>query len=94
MSDERWGEVDSYLTELIVRPPAYFQAALDASAAAGLPAISVSAPQGKLLHLLARAIGARRILEIGTLGGYSGIWLASALPTGGTCPAIRPVSPP
>ncbi len=83
VSEERWGEVDAYLTDLIVRPPAYLEAALDASAAAGLPAISVSAPQGKLLHLLARAVGARRILEIGTLGGYSGLWLASALPADG-----------
>jgi len=57
--------------------------ALDAAAAAGLPAISVSPAQGKLLHLLARVQGARNILEIGTLGGYSTIWLARALPAGG-----------
>jgi predicted O-methyltransferase YrrM len=57
--------------------------ALAASAAAGLPAINVSPVQGKLLHLLARAIGARNVLEIGTLGGYSTIWLARALPDGG-----------
>jgi predicted O-methyltransferase YrrM len=59
------------------------EAALAASAAAGLPAINVSPVQGKLLHLLARAIGARNVLEIGTLGGYSTIWLARALPDGG-----------
>ena len=58
-------------------------AALEASAAAGLPHIQVSPLQGKLLHLLARAQGARRVLEIGTLGGYSAIWLARALPPGG-----------
>ena len=59
------------------------EAALAASAAAGLPAINVSPLQGKLLHLLARAIGARNVLEIGTLGGYSTIWLARALLDGG-----------
>ena len=83
MTEEHWSDVDRYITDLIVRPDAAQQAALDASAAAGLPAIAVSAPQGKLLHLLARAMGARRILEIGTLGGYSAIWLARALPPDG-----------
>jgi predicted O-methyltransferase YrrM len=83
MPDESWIAVDHYLTELLVRPDAARDAALEASAAAGLPAISVPPCQGKLLHLLARLQGARAILEIGTLGGYSTIWLARALPAGG-----------
>jgi predicted O-methyltransferase YrrM len=78
-----WAAVDDYITNLIVPPDAALDAAQEASVAAGLPAISVSAAQGKFLHLLARIIGAHRILEIGTLGGYSTIWLARALPAGG-----------
>jgi predicted O-methyltransferase YrrM len=79
----RWSTVDRYFEEIVgVADPA-LAAALEASAAAGLPAIQVSPLQGRLLHLLARGIGARRILEIGTLGGYSTIWLARALPAGG-----------
>jgi predicted O-methyltransferase YrrM len=81
--DPRWTSVDEFIGQLIVRPPEHLQAALDASEAAGLPSIAVSAAYGKLIHLLARAVGARKILEIGTLGGYSGIWLASALPRDG-----------
>jgi predicted O-methyltransferase YrrM len=81
--EELWSAVDAYLTELLVRPEPALDAALEASAKAGLPAINVSPPQGKLLHLLAQLQGARRILEIGTLGGYSTIWLARALPPGG-----------
>ncbi|HTX05234.1 MAG TPA: O-methyltransferase [Steroidobacteraceae bacterium] len=83
MSEKTWTAVDDYLNELIVRPDAALNSALEASHAGGLPQIAVSAPQGKLLNLLARAMGARRILEIGTLGGYSAIWLARALPPGG-----------
>jgi len=83
MTDERWTAVDRYLTDLLVPSDAALAAALAASAAAGLPAHQVSASEGKLLHLLARLVGARRILEIGTLGGYSAIWLARALPAGG-----------
>jgi predicted O-methyltransferase YrrM len=83
MAQEQWTAVDRYLTDLFVPPDAALEAALQASAAAGLPAISVSPNQGKLLHLLARAQGARAVLEIGTLGGYSTIWLARALPEGG-----------
>jgi predicted O-methyltransferase YrrM len=83
MSNDTWSAVDRYLTDLLVAPDPALDAALDASAAAGLPAIAVTPNQGKLLHLLARAIGARRILEVGTLGGYSTIWLARALPAGG-----------
>jgi predicted O-methyltransferase YrrM len=75
--------VDAYFTETIVAPDRALAEALAANAAAGLPAIDVSAPQGKLIHLLAKMTGARKALEIGTLGGYSTIWLASALPDGG-----------
>jgi len=83
MSQERWTAVDRYITDLLVPPDPALDAALQASAAAGLPAISVSPSQGKLLQLLARLQGARAILELGTLGGYSTIWLARALPPGG-----------
>ena len=83
MSSELWAEVDRYLVDVVVKPDAALRSARDASAAAGLPAIEVSPPQGKLLTVLALARGARRILEIGTLGGYSAIWLARALPPGG-----------
>jgi len=83
MSQDQWTQVDRYITDLLVRPDPALDAALAASTAAGLPAINVSPPQGKLLQLLARAQGARKILEIGTLGGYSTIWLAGALPAGG-----------
>src|SRR5918999_944873 len=83
MTEELWTAVDGYLGDLLAPPDPALEAALTASAAAGLPAINVSPVQGKLLHLLARAIGARNVLEIGTLGGYSTIWLARALPDGG-----------
>ena len=83
MSQETWTAVDHYLDDCIVLPDEALAGALAASRAAGLPAIAVTAAQGKLLNLLARATGARRILEIGTLGGYSAIWLARALPPGG-----------
>jgi predicted O-methyltransferase YrrM len=83
MNKELWTAVDQYLNQgLIPRDPVLEQA-LQANAAAGLPSIDVAPNQGKLLHLLARIQGARRILEIGTLGGYSTIWLARALPSGG-----------
>ena len=80
---ERWTEVDQYITDLLVQPDAVLSAALEASAAAGLPAISVSPAQGKLLFLLVQSCRARRVLEIGTLGGYSTIWLARGLPSDG-----------
>ena len=83
MAAKTWAAVDDYLNDLIVRPDAALAAATAASKAAGLPEIAVSAPQGKLLNLLARMMGARRILEIGVLGGYSTIWLARALPPDG-----------
>jgi predicted O-methyltransferase YrrM len=81
--EDTWAEVDDYFIEQLAPPDDVLTEALAASAAAGLQAISVTAPQGKLLHLLARMIGARRILEIGTLGGYSTIWLSRALPADG-----------
>jgi len=83
VNQELWTAVDRYVTEMLVPPDAALEAALEASDAAGLPRIAVAPNQGKLLQLLARARGARRILEIGTLGGYSTIWLARALPPGG-----------
>lgn len=78
-----WSAVDRYITETVTPADPVLKAALDGSAAAGLPEIQVAPNQGKLLHMLARVQGARAILEIGTLGGYSTIWLARALPQGG-----------
>ena len=83
MSEKRWTEVDEYFENLLLPPDPVLDKALESSDAAGLPAISVTPTQGKLLGLLAQSIGARRILELGTLGGYSTIWLARALPSGG-----------
>ena len=79
----QWRAVDAYFTETIVAPGRVLVEALAANAAAGLPSIDVSPPQGKLIHLLARMTGARKALEIGALGGYSTIWLARALPDDG-----------
>jgi predicted O-methyltransferase YrrM len=84
MLQERWTAVDGFIDENLVPADPVLEAALRASADAGLPPISVSPSQGKLLHVLARALEARTILEIGTLGGYSAIWLARALPAGGS----------
>src|SRR5688572_22018086 len=83
MHEEKWAAVDRYITELLIRPDPALDEALAASVAAGLPSINVAPNQGKLLHLVALIQGARTILEIGTLGGYSTIWLARALPQGG-----------
>ena len=83
MSKELWKDVDLYFSEQLSLSDAVLEAALAANRAAELPAIDVAPNQGKLLHLFARMIGARRILEIGTLGGYSTIWMARALPEGG-----------
>src|SRR3954471_15445095 len=83
MAEDRWSAVDRYFTEQLLPDDPALVAALEASADARLPAINVSPSQGMLLQLLARAVGARRILEIGTLGGYSTIWLARALPVDG-----------
>jgi predicted O-methyltransferase YrrM len=83
MDQEQWTAVDRYITDLLVPPDPALDEALRAGAEAGLPPISVSPNQGKLLMLLAQVRGARTILEIGTLGGYSAIWLARALPPDG-----------
>jgi predicted O-methyltransferase YrrM len=79
MSEKVWDAVDDFIAGHLVEDDPALQAALEASEAAGLPSINVAPNQGKLLMLLARAIGARKILEIGTLGGYSTIWLARGL---------------
>jgi predicted O-methyltransferase YrrM len=83
MSQDQWTAVDDYFAGLLIAPDPALEAALQASADAGLPAIQVSPHQGKLLLLLARIHRARTILEIGTLAGYSTIWLARALPADG-----------
>ncbi len=83
MTQSQWTAVDRYITDLLVPADAALDAALEASALAGLPPIHVSPNQGKLLLLLAQIRGARTILEIGTLGGYSTIWLARGLSAGG-----------
>ena len=83
MTEEIWAAVDNYFGGLLAPDDPGLKAALVASNAAGMPQIQVSAVQGKLLHLLARIISARTILEIGTLGGYSTIWMAHALPENG-----------
>jgi predicted O-methyltransferase YrrM len=80
MPEQLWSDVDRYLVDLLIPVDPELEAAARDSAAEGLPPISVPPTQGKLLHLIARISGARRILEIGTLGGYSTIWLARALP--------------
>jgi predicted O-methyltransferase YrrM len=83
VSAQRWSAIDRYIDELLVPDDPALDGALEAGAAAGLPGIDVAPNQGKLLHLLARLVGARAILEIGTLAGYSTIWLARALPADG-----------
>ena len=83
MPEDQWTAVDHYITDCLALSDPALDAALAANAAAGLPSIDVSPSEGKLLQLLAQLRGARRILEIGTLGGYSTICLARALPEGG-----------
>ena len=83
MAQEQWTAVDRYFSDLLIGSDPALDEALRASEAADLPAIHVSPTQGKLLHLLARMQEARSILEIGTLGGYSTIWLGRALPADG-----------
>jgi predicted O-methyltransferase YrrM len=83
MSNTEWTKVDEYYSNLFMGRDPVLEQALENSAAAGLPAINVAPNQGKLLFLVAKAMGSRKILEIGTLGGYSTIWLARALPPNG-----------
>lgn len=83
MAEDQWTAVDSYFDGLFAPPDATLDAALQAVRDAGMPQISVAPNQGALLHILARLVGAQKILEIGALGGYSGIWLGRALPPGG-----------
>jgi predicted O-methyltransferase YrrM len=83
MSQDLWTKVDEYINHITIKPDAALDAASASALAANLPPISVTPAHGKLLHLIARAHGAKRILEIGTLAGYSTIWLARAvLPNG------------
>jgi predicted O-methyltransferase YrrM len=83
MSQEQWSAVDQYLSDLLTPSDPALEQTLADSASAGLPAIQVPPTQGKLLNLLAQSLRARQVLEIGTLGGYSTIWLARALPPDG-----------
>ncbi len=89
MTQERWAAVDRYLVDTLVPQDEALEGALRDSAAAGLPGIHVMPNVGKFLNMLAQLCGARRILEIGTLGGYSTIWLARALPAGGRLIALE-----
>lgn len=83
MTQAQWTAVDDYMNALLIPPDAALTAALESAASARMPEINVAPNQGKLLHLLAMSIQARAILEIGTLGGYSTLWLARALPADG-----------
>ncbi|MFG1426668.1 O-methyltransferase [Roseixanthobacter glucoisosaccharinicivorans] len=83
LNQQRWTRVDDYIVNALVPADPLLEAVLETSAAAGLPPINVSPAQGQMLALFARMVNARRILEIGTLGGYSTIWLARALPADG-----------
>lgn len=89
MTDVRWTEVDTYIDDTVLGSDAVLDDVVEASRVAGLPSIAVSPSQGKLLFILAKAISAKRILELGTLGGYSGIWLARALPVSGQLVTIE-----
>jgi predicted O-methyltransferase YrrM len=83
MFEQVWSDVDDFFTQHLLPSDDVLRATLETNVAEQLPPIAVTPPQGKLLHLLARACGARRILEIGTLGGYSTIWLARGMRAGG-----------
>jgi predicted O-methyltransferase YrrM len=90
-NEKRWNAVDDYLVKTILGRDSVLEAALAANAAANLPLIDVSAAQGKMLYLLARIAGVRKALEIGTLGGYSSIWIARALPQEGRLVTLEAV---
>jgi len=92
MTQEIWTTVDNYVSEMLVPPDKALDQALEASADSGLPEIAVAPNQGKFLMLLARSINARNILEIGTLGGYSTIWLGRALPKDGRVVTLEAVA--
>jgi predicted O-methyltransferase YrrM len=83
MPEQVWADVDEFFTSNLLPADDVLRETLATNVAEHLPPIAVTPPQGKLLHLLARACGAKRILEIGTLGAYSTIWMARALPPGG-----------
>lgn len=89
MTAQVWARTESYLVDLLCPPDPDLAEALRVSAAAGLPDISVSALQGKQISMLASMAGARRILEIGSLGGYSTLWLAKTLPPDGSMTTIE-----
>ncbi|MEO8577217.1 MAG: O-methyltransferase [Gemmatimonadales bacterium] len=89
MSQELWTSVDTYLGEVLVRQDQHLSDAVAASDAAGLPSIQVSPPQGKLLEIMIEMMGAKTILEVGTLGGYSTIWMARSLPADGRVVTIE-----
>jgi predicted O-methyltransferase YrrM len=89
VNEQHWEAVDRYFADRLIPSDPVLEMALEASAAAGLPPINVAPTQGKLLHLLVRMVNARAILEIGTLGGYSTIWLARALPPNGRLVTIE-----
>jgi len=91
MTQPLWTSVDDYITDLFVPSDLVLQEALATSEAAGLPSISVAPNEGKLLMLLAQLCGARSILEIGTLGGYSTIWLARGMVSGGNLITLEAV---
>jgi predicted O-methyltransferase YrrM len=92
MNEQRWHAVDEWFSERLVGHDPSLDNALAASSKAGLRAINVAPNQGKFLYLLARIQGARRVLEIGTLGGYSAIWLARALPADGALVTLEAVA--
>jgi predicted O-methyltransferase YrrM len=83
MNESTWTEVDAYIGETLTPDDEALQGALEAARDAGLPQIQVSPPQGRLLEMMIRLQGSRKVLEFGTLGGYSTIWMARALPSGG-----------
>jgi len=89
VSEQRWRDVDDYIERQLIGSDPVLDAALEASAHAGLPAIALTPAQAKLLHLIARVHGARSVLELGTLGGYSTIWLARALPPDGSVTTLE-----
>jgi predicted O-methyltransferase YrrM len=89
MAQETWDAVDAYFDGELIGADPVLSEAMERSDKAGLPKIAVTPSQGKLLHLMARMVGARRVLEVGTLGGYSAIWLARALPEGGSLVSLE-----